>query len=61
MSDEVYNQYVSFQHFPLMKYPEERRQNKCDFIIGMFFLRELWNPLQNLAQILKLVRYNTCV
>jgi hypothetical protein len=29
------------------------RKNKGDFIIGAFFLRELWNPFQNLAQILK--------
>ena len=31
------------------------RSGKCDFIIGTFFLRELWNPFQNLAKLLKQV------
>ena len=35
------------------------RNNKGDFLAGAFFLRELWNPFQNMAQILKQVSQQT--
>jgi hypothetical protein len=38
--------------YALVVYPWIRN-NKGDFIIGAFFLREVWNPFQNMAQILK--------
>lgn len=40
--------------YDIMQMPQVRSY-KGDFVIGMFFLREIWNPFQNMAQILKVV------
>lgn len=54
----MYSHYEK-SHLPILQYPQQIRNNKGDFVLGFFFLRELWNPFQNMAQILKQVY--TCI
>ena len=54
VADDSMTVMITDLSLPPPQYPENRSY-KGDFVIGLFFLRELWNPLQNLAQILKLV------